>query len=126
MARKHAFERGVLEGVFAGHGNLVMMSQLEHEFYRRMPDIKTDIFDRLLERGYYHARPDRVRQRWTVIGLVIGATIALLGGGLSSAFLLTPVPFVIAGVLVAIIRVGFEIGRASCRERGGTDERAVR
>jgi len=111
-------ERGVLEGVFAGHGNLVMMSQLEHEFYRRLPDIKTDIFDRLLERGYYHARPDRVRQRWTVIGLVIGATIALLGGGLSSAFLLTPVPFVIAGVLVAIILVGFGLVMPARTEAG--------
>src|SRR2546430_17407964 len=50
--------------------------------------------------------------------LVIGATIALLGGGLSSAFLLTPVSFVLAGVLVAIILVGFGLVMPARKEAG--------
>src|SRR2546430_4321919 len=54
--------------------------------------------------------------------LVIGATIALLGGGLSSAFLLTPVSFVLAGVLVAIILVGFGLVKPARRSEEHTSE----
>src|SRR2546430_16926271 len=50
--------------------------------------------------------------------LVSGATIALVGGGLSSAFLLTPVSFVLAGVLVAIILVGFGLVMPARTEAG--------
>ena len=111
-------ERRVYDGVFSGRGTIVMLSQLEAEFYRRLPGIKTDIFDRLLQRGYYHARPDRVRLRWVVMGILIGALIAVIGGGLAGAFLLTPVPFVLAGLLVAIILVGFGLVMPARTEAG--------
>jgi hypothetical protein len=100
-------EQRVLHGIFDGRGSLVPLSRLESEFYRELPGIRTSIFDRLLARGYYHARPDRVRRRWMVGGLVLGSLVAVGGGFIAAAFLLTFVPFLIAGALVALILLGF-------------------
>jgi len=100
-------ERRLLDGIFSGRGQTVALSELEDEFYSRLPGIRTAIFDRLLERGLYHARPDQVRQRWHVGGLALGLAVAVGGSMIADRLLLTPVPFVMAGVLVAVILVGF-------------------
>ncbi len=61
-------EREVFDGVFSGRGGSVELSDLQDEFYTELPKIRTSIFDRLLGRGFYHARPDRVRTHWMVGG----------------------------------------------------------
>jgi uncharacterized membrane protein YgcG len=100
-------EQRLLDGIFAGHGAAVELSQLENEFYTALPGIRTSLFERLLARGCYHARPDRVRARWMTGGAVTGILIAAGGGGLADRLLLTPVPFIIAGALSALILVAF-------------------
>ena len=101
-------EQLIFDGIFSGRGTSVELSELENDFYAKLPDIRTSLFDRLLERGAYHARPDSVRTRWTVGGVVVGVLIVAVGGGaVADRFLLTPVPFVVAGVLVALILIGF-------------------
>jgi uncharacterized membrane protein YgcG len=100
-------ERRLLDGVFSGRGDTVELSDLENEFYTTLPGIRTAIFDRLLERGLYHSRPDKVRQGWHVGGLALGLLIAIGGSALGEKLLLTPVPFVIAGALTALILVAF-------------------
>ncbi|MGH7675956.1 MAG: DUF2207 domain-containing protein, partial [Gemmatimonadales bacterium] len=100
-------EQLVLDGVFSGRSTSVKLSQLEDEFYTEVPGIKTSMFDRLLERRFYHARPDHVRTRWIVGGGLLGAVIGVGGAAVAGRFLLTPVPFVIAGGLVAFIVMGF-------------------
>ena len=100
-------EQRLLDGVFSGRGSVVALSDLEDEFYSTLPGIRSAIFDRLLERGLYHARPDRVRQRWQVAGIVLGILIVVGGTALSPQLLLTPVPFFVAGVLTAVILLAF-------------------
>jgi hypothetical protein len=100
-------ERLVCDGIFSGRGASVELSELEDEFYAELPGIRAGIFDRLLERGLYHARPDRVRTRWTVGGAIAGVVIAGIGGAVAGRFLMTPVPFLVAGGLVALILIGF-------------------
>jgi hypothetical protein len=100
-------ERTLLDGIFAGRGKKVALSDLEDEFYTELPTIRTAIFDRLLERGLYHARPDRVRQRWHVGGIVLGLAVGFGGSAVAARLLLTPVPFIVAGVLVGAIVIGF-------------------
>jgi uncharacterized membrane protein YgcG len=111
-------EQRVFDGVFAGRGAFVLLSQLEDEFYKELPPIRASIFDRLLGRGFYHARPDHVRTRWMVGGVVLGGLIAVGGGAIASGFLLTPVPFVLAGLLVASILVGFGLVMPARTEAG--------
>jgi hypothetical protein len=97
----------LLDGIFSSRGNSVELSQLENVFYTKIPGIRTSLFDQLLDRGFYHARPDKVRGRW--IGLAMFAGIVIAGGGIRVAgwFQLTPVPFVIAAALTALILVIF-------------------
>ena len=100
-------EQDVYDGVFSGHGEAVELSDLENEFYSKLPGIRTSLFDQLLKRGYYHARPDRVRSRWVGGAFFFGILIAAGGGALAAKLLMTPVPFVVAGVAVAMILLLF-------------------
>ncbi len=96
-------ERIVLDGVFSGRGTSVELSELEDEFYTELPKIKNSVFDQLKASGFYRSRPDKVRTHWGLGALALGGLIAIGGGAISQSFLMTPVPFIVAGVLVAII-----------------------
>ena len=100
-------EQAVLEGVFDGRGDAVPLSQLEDEFYTELSGIKDAVFDRLLQHGHYRARPDRVRAAWMVGGVVLGCLIAFGGSALGDLLLLTPAPFIVAGVVSGLVMVGF-------------------
>jgi hypothetical protein len=100
-------EQRVLDGVFREHGSSVELSQLENEFYTALPGIRTSLFNKLLARGCYHARPDKVRSRWMSGGVVAGILIAGVGIRIADSVLLTPVPFIVAGALVGLILVAF-------------------
>ncbi|HJU89360.1 MAG TPA: DUF2207 domain-containing protein [Gemmatimonadaceae bacterium] len=96
-------ERRVLDGIFRDGGDVVELSDLENQFYKSIPEIKTGIMDRLVGKGYYVSRPDNVRMNWRVGALVLGVALAVGGSALSGKFGLTPVPFVIAGAATALI-----------------------
>jgi hypothetical protein len=100
-------ELRVVDGVFREHGNSVALSQLENEFYKELPRIRTSLFNKLLARGCYHARPDEVRSRWMTGGVAAGILIAGVGFRIADKVLLTPVPFFVAGALVGLILVAF-------------------
>ena len=42
----------------------VKTSALQSKFYKALPEIKTAIYDSLVEMGYYRERPDIVRDKW--------------------------------------------------------------
>ena len=100
-------ERRVYDGIFSGRGDSVELSALEDEFYTELDGIRGAIFDLLLGHGYYRARPDRVRAGWMLGGVALGLLIGFGGSALGAALLLTPVPFIVAGVLVALIMLAF-------------------
>jgi hypothetical protein len=111
-------ERKVLHGLFSGRGSAVALSELEDEFYTELPGIRDHVFDRLLQHGYYRARPDRVRAVWMIGGVVLGLVIAIGGSALADALLLTPVPFAVAGILSAVTVVGFGLVMPARTEAG--------
>jgi hypothetical protein len=100
-------ERRVFDGIFSTRGRTVELAQLHDEFYAELRGIRHAVFDRLRERGFYTTRPDHVRARWLVGAAILGTLVAAGGGGVADRFLLTPVPFVVAGVLTAVIVAGF-------------------
>jgi uncharacterized membrane protein len=101
-------EQRVLSGVFTGGATMVELSDLENEFYTSLPGIKRRIFDRLIARGYYRKRPQTVQGAWAGGGIAAGVLIGVAGTvALAPKFSLTPVPFIMAGALVAIIVVAF-------------------
>jgi uncharacterized membrane protein len=111
-------EQRMLDGIFRRHGTRVELSDLKEEFYTELPGIKSGIFDRLLGRGFYHARPDKVRTHWMVAGVLLGALIAIGGGAMAAGFLMTPVPFIVAGVVVAGVLLWFSLVMPARTEAG--------
>jgi hypothetical protein len=98
----------VLEGLFEGAGDEVKLSDLDDEFYRHLPGIRDGIYARLVDRGYYRTRPDSVKGRWVIGGAVLGAVVIGVGSAVgAAAFDMTPLPFVIAGVVSGAVVAAF-------------------
>jgi len=98
-------ERALLDGLFlGGRRKTVEVSELERRFYRLLPGIRDRIFARLLERGYYRARPDRVWAGYLVGGLLLGVLVGVGGGALAGA---APGTALLAGILTAAVVIGF-------------------
>jgi uncharacterized membrane protein YgcG len=97
------YERRLLDGVFED-ANEVTLSSLKTKFVQRLHKVQDALYDDAVAHGWFVARPDRVRQRWTGIGV----GILVVGGALELAAVrwtklgLIPVPFVLFGLLVAI------------------------
>ncbi len=111
-------EQRVLAGVFASGMSTVRLSALEDEFYQHLSGIKDRIFDGLKSQHFYRARPDTVRALWVGIGIAVGIGIGVAGSALGARWSLTPVPFVVAGVLSALIVIGFGIVMPARTEAG--------
>ena len=100
-------ELAVFDGIFSGRGDQVSLDELKDEFYKTLGPIRDAVFDQLTAGGYYKNRPDKVKQKWMAWGVGIGLIVGVGGAYLSRAFLLTPVPFIAAGILSALIVFGF-------------------
>jgi uncharacterized membrane protein len=100
-------ETQVFDGIFDGRGDRVRLEDLNDEFYKQLPYIRESIFRGLKGRGLYRDRPDKVKAKWTGVAIGVALLIGVGGSFLSTAFLLTPVPFIIAGVLVLLILLVF-------------------
>ncbi|HET9275529.1 MAG TPA: DUF2207 domain-containing protein, partial [Gemmatimonadales bacterium] len=111
-------EQRVLEGIFEGQKASRKLSDMEDEFYSCLPGIRDGVFDRLTERGYYHARPDKVRARWIVLAIAFGLAVAAAGSMFGGRFSLSPVPFIAAAVLSAGIILCFGLVMPARSESG--------
>src|SRR6266487_373973 len=100
-------EVAVFDGIFASRGDSVELDELKAEFYRKLPAIQNAIYDRLTEGGFYRDRPDKVQQKWYALALGLTILIAVGGAFFAKLVLLTAIPFIVAGVLVLFILVGF-------------------
>jgi len=100
-------ERLVLDGLFEGGVRQVKLSDLENEFYTHLPKIKNAAYDRLVERGLYRSRPDRVRTIWTVGGVMLGVPAAIMGAALGDRMGMAPLTFIVAALLSVVVVVFF-------------------
>ncbi len=99
-------EKAVLDGIFAT-GDRVDVSDLTNKFYRRIPAIRSALYERLVAEGYFEQSPEDTRQRW-----LLGGVLASFGTGLAAAgwlfFRGIPPPAVVvipvvAGVLTMVL-----------------------
>jgi len=72
-------ERTVLDAVFdAAHAEKRSLSSLENEFYKTLPTLKSQLYARLIEAGYYRENPERVRRSYAgIAGAIIAAGVGL-------------------------------------------------
>lgn len=103
-----AHEMALLAGIFSnGAQTDVELSSLQNVFYKNLPGIKNNIFDELMEHGYFQHRPDYVRGAFIGGAVVAGALLAAAGISLSQKMGMAPAPFLVAAVLSAGIVAGF-------------------
>jgi uncharacterized membrane protein len=103
-----AHEMALLAGIFSnGAQTDVNLSSLQNVFYKNLPGIKSNIFDELMEHGYFQHRPDYVRSGYVAGGIVFGALFLATGTWLSQKTGVAPIPFYIAAILSAGIIAGF-------------------
>ena len=97
-------ERRIVKGIFEDAvDDTVMLSDLKNEFYKELDGIRSGVMDRLMSKGMFRVRPDQTRTAWIVGGVIFGVLLAFGGSMVAAAFSLTPVPFLIAGALSAVI-----------------------
>jgi hypothetical protein len=103
-----AHELALLAGIFS-NGALpdVELSTLQNEFYKNLPGIKNNIFDELMEHGYFQHRPDYVRSGYVTGGIVVGVLLIFLGNALSQKMGMAIAPFFVAAILSGGIIAGF-------------------
>ena len=111
-------EERLLSGIFTGSATAVPMRELVNEFYTEIGGIKSAVFDRLVDQGYYRSRPDRVRGGWIAAAFIAGLGIGFGGAAVSGFFGLTPVPFVIAAILSGLIVAFFGWNMPARTEQG--------
>lgn len=90
------------DGAPEGAVDSVLLSTLQNAFYKTIPKIKDDVFDRLVAGGHYLRRPDRVRALWLLAGVV--SLVPAFGGFMLGAGLASrsgsATPGVLAGALL--------------------------
>jgi uncharacterized membrane protein len=103
-----AHEISLLGGIFS-NGMLadVELSSLQNVFYKNLPGIKGNIFDELMEHGYFQHRPDYVRSAFVGGGVAVGVVLFLLGNAMAQKMGMAPAPFFVAAILSAGIILGF-------------------
>jgi uncharacterized membrane protein len=72
-------EQLILDGLFAGHASSVTTEDLKEEFYRKIPGIRTALYDRLVKKGFASGSPQKVRQRTVGMGVLAGVLTVVIG-----------------------------------------------
>jgi hypothetical protein len=73
-------EKLILDGLFA-NGSPVTTEDLKEEFYKKLPGIRTALYERLAERGFVSGSPEKVRQHTVALGVVLGILTGAVGIG---------------------------------------------
>jgi len=102
-------EQVLLNGIFSAGtvGESVSMDSLQNNFYKNLPDLKSRIFESLVSQGYYRRRPDSVRSTYVGAGLAVGVLSLWGGSALASALGMAATPFIIGGIISALVVCGF-------------------
>ena len=99
-------ERDLLDALFAGSSTAVSLSELKNKFYTHLPGLREELYGRLVRDGFYTGRPDRVRLLYVILGLVVGAAIAVVSSSIMLGLGMQPVTGIVAGILSGIIVIG--------------------
>jgi uncharacterized membrane protein len=98
------YEVTLLRKLFGGSQSK-RMSELKNKFYSALPKIRDGLYDSMVEAGYFRARPDKTRQRYTILAIFVG--IVAIGVGIAMTALwvewITTIWCPAAGLLVGAV-----------------------
>ena len=102
-------EQVLLNGIFSvgTAGETVSMDSLQNSFYKNLPALKSGIFDSLVGQGFYRRRPDKVRSAYIGGAVVVGTLMIWGGSAVASTLGMTPLPFIVGGILSVLVICAF-------------------
>ena len=95
------YERSLLDGLFED-GDEVKLSSLRNTFSTRLDRVQDALYDDAVDQGWFTTRPDKVRTRWQVIGilaLLLASGLVVLLAVFTHAALVA-VPLVVGALLL--------------------------
>ncbi len=97
------YERTLLTAMFEG-GSPVRLSDLKDSFATHLNEVRSQLYDDVVEQGWYRRRPDEVRNGWrTVGGLVTAAGVVLtVILARSTSYALLGLPVVLTGLVLLV------------------------
>jgi uncharacterized membrane protein len=115
-----AHEQALLDGFFTAGtaGETISMDSLQNRFYKTLPVMRSGIFDSLVSQGFYRRRPDSVRSTYIGGGVVVGVLMIWVGARAASAMGMAPAPFIIGGIVSALVICGFGFFMPAHTEQG--------
>lgn len=99
------YERRLLDAIFQGGVDQVLVSELKTKFAERLHKVQDELYRDVVRRGWFAEHPETVRKRWAAAGLV--ATAA--GAGLTFVLArwthwgLVGIPAVLAGLALLVM-----------------------
>ncbi len=100
-------ERTLLEHMFAGGEDAVLLSSLKNRFYTAIPTIKSDILSQLKAKNLYSVDPDSAKA-YAIVGVIATAVVFIVPEAMGWADLFqAPVMAVIAVILALTIAFFF-------------------
>jgi len=95
------YERDLLSSIFKGRTE-VTLHGLKDTFHADLVRVEGELYDDSVAHGWFAKRPDKVRSKWLVMGIlvsVVGAIAVGLAAGFTHAGLV-PVPILLAGLVL--------------------------
>jgi len=119
-AKEASDQYQAMSGTSDGVLESVALSDLQQQqFAMRLPRIRDAIFNRLVAEGYYASRPDWIRIKYGVSGVLLGLAMAVAGGFLASMTKIAPLALIGIGAFTGAIVLGFGFFLPA-RTRAGT------
>ncbi len=72
-------EESLLGALFAAGAAQVLMSELKYRFASKLQAVKDLLYDEVVQRGWFHKRPDKARRAWERTGSLIAFAGVALG-----------------------------------------------
>jgi len=110
------YEQLLLDGLFEG-GDDVTLSSLKTTFYTRLAKVQPALYADTVQRGWFTASPDAVRQRWVGIGIGVTTVAIMLAAAATiwTTFALVALPLPFGGLALLALS-----GRMPRRTAKGT------
>lgn len=94
------YEKTLLDGLFQS-GDEVELSDLKRKFATRLQGVQKALYDDAVDAGWFPDRPDKVRTRWRVVGVLAVVVSLVVAVFLVAAYLgLVGIPLVVASIIL--------------------------
>lgn len=97
-------ERALLQALSVhSHDDRVLLSELQNQFYKHLPDIRKHLTRSLVDGGFYVRSPSVVRAVWIAVAAMSAVAVFLIGGAMAARLGISPVAGFFAAAATALV-----------------------